>query len=120
MENATITDVFVGREDHGILTLWLQLQGDGWGVGYGGYSLDQWDEQEGRRVGSSLLADLILALFDTFEVDSLDKLKGKPCRYDGEHADKFGSSGARLGHFTKNRWVDFKVLAQQAREKEKV
>ena len=32
VENAKITYVQLGYEDHGILTLMLGLEGDGWGV----------------------------------------------------------------------------------------
>ena len=41
IKNARITRTTLGVEDHGILTAFLHLEGDGWGIGFGGYALDE-------------------------------------------------------------------------------
>lgn len=51
IKNARIESTMLGYEDHGILTAFVTVGGDGWGCGFGGYGLDQWSE--GRRSGSA-------------------------------------------------------------------
>lgn len=104
-ENATITRVEIGIEDHGILTMGVWLEGDGWGVMYGGFALDRYDKTLKRRVGTELLAECVLRLLETFKVQQLDELKGKPCRVETEGA---GGRALKIGHFTQNRWFSFK------------
>ena len=36
--NGRIKSTFLGREDHGILTAYLQIEGESWGCGFGGLS----------------------------------------------------------------------------------
>lgn len=34
--NARATNITIGKEDHGLITSWVYLEGDGWGQGFGG------------------------------------------------------------------------------------
>ena len=40
IENGKITSTYLGIEDHGILTYWLQVSFDGMGCGFGGYCIE--------------------------------------------------------------------------------
>jgi hypothetical protein len=104
IENAHISRVDIEVEDHGILTMGVWLEGDGWGVMFGGYTLDRWSDEKKRREGTELLAECVLRLLDTFKVGRLSDLSGLPCRVETE-----GWCGKvqRIGHFTQNRWFSF-------------
>jgi hypothetical protein len=108
-ENAVIKSVDVFIEDHGILTMYLNIEGEGWGCGAGGYALDSYNKALDKRIGSSLLAAALLELFRVFEVSHLNKLVGLPCRVETEG---LGGGIIRLGHFTKNKWFSWKKLAE--------
>lgn len=107
IQNATIDSIGVGSEDHGILTMFIRISGDGWGVGIGGYALDQYDKAKKRRVGSALLADAVIRLCEVFEVGDIFKLIGKPCR---AVTSGLGGRCHRIGHFTKDKWFDWEEL----------
>lgn len=75
---AKVTDVRLFIEDHGILTLFVDLDFGGSGQSFGGISLDSYDEDLKRRVGHAIGTDFILQMLSLFQVSSLDKIKGKP------------------------------------------
>jgi len=79
-ELARVEDVSLEIEDHGILTCWLYLdKEEGFHQGFGGYSLDGYDETLKRRVGSAAGLDWILRLLQIFGVNKLEKIKGRMC-----------------------------------------
>lgn len=112
IENARIADVMIGYEDHGILTMNLTLEGEGWGVGFGGYALNAYDDVKRDRVGHAMLAEAVMRLLRTFEVNEVSKLKGLPCRVDTEGC---GGRAHRIGHFLKDRWFSWQELADEYR-----
>ncbi|HEL1790804.1 TPA: hypothetical protein TXV07_002157, partial [Streptococcus suis] len=59
IENVKITKTFLGREDHGILTCYLTVEGYGFGVSIGGYCLDKYDEHKKKRVAFHKSFELI-------------------------------------------------------------
>ncbi|WP_105206204.1 hypothetical protein [Streptococcus suis] len=65
IENVKITKTFLGREDHGILTCYLTVEGDGFGVSIGGYCLDKYDEHKRKRVAYHKSFELIDRTKDT-------------------------------------------------------
>ena len=67
-EEAIVHSVFYGREDHGILTCYLHMGGDGWGQAFGGICLD---EKTGPDFRDSVCS--------FFGVRTLDEIKGKRC-----------------------------------------
>ena len=93
IQNAVIRGVMLGREDHGIPTAFVQLDYDGRSQGFGGYGLD-----------GAAMSVFVLGVLDTLEVESWEKLVGKPCRADAEH-----TTVHRIGHFLKDRWFDPKA-----------
>ncbi len=66
-EIAKVTSVDLFVEDHGILTMFVQLRWGSGGAGYGGFSMDR----------SAFCADLIHSTIDFFGVDRLEKAVGK-------------------------------------------
>lgn len=80
-ELAKISSVFLGIEDHGILTMSISLVGieGGWGQGYGGHSFGHTDSKTGEFIGHPSGSEMIHALIDTFNVERLEQLKGKYC-----------------------------------------
>lgn len=67
-------------EEHGILTFFLDLDKEsGMQQGFGGYSLDGYDEKLKRRIGTDAGMDFVLQMLQIFHVDRLEKIKGKMC-----------------------------------------
>lgn len=66
---ATVERLFLGVEDHGLLTLDLHLAGPSWGQSFGGYALDgKPDTPSGDRVptvwGMAYIAAIVKVLGD--------------------------------------------------------
>ena len=80
-ELAKISKVYLGIEDHGILTMSISFVGadGGWGQGYGGHCFGHHDRNSDEFIGHPIGAEMIHALLDTFKVDTLEALKGKYC-----------------------------------------
>ena len=99
---AKIVGTSFGREDHGIMTFFIHVEGDGWGCGFGGYALDKWDAQKKKRVGTAEGMESLIRIMETLEVDSWEKVKGQYVRVVLEdHAIK------KLGHVIKDKWFSF-------------
>lgn len=113
IENARIKDTMLGVEDHGILTAYVHLEGDGWGVGFGGYAMDSWDQSKKRRLGTAFGTEYILRLLDVIGVSKWEDLKGKYCRVETEG---LGGGARRIGHITKDKWFDPKALAEEFKD----
>jgi len=78
-ELGKIESVFFGKESHGILSFMIHIDLDkGGGQGFGGFALDDYDKEKKRRVGCAAGGDLILQLLNLFNVNELDKIKGRP------------------------------------------
>jgi hypothetical protein len=67
----------ISREDHGILTVFLDLDYGGSVQGIPLYALDFWDKDEERRAGHKASIEFIMALMDAFGVDDFSKIEGK-------------------------------------------
>ena len=109
IKNAKITGTTLGREDHGIMTAWLHLEGDGWGVGFGGYGLDSYDKDAKKRIGHAYGMAFIMGVLDVVGVDSWEKLKGQHVRVETEG---WGGKAHRIGHIMSDKWFDPKALAE--------
>lgn len=111
--NARIGGTFLGREDHGILTAYVTLEGGGWGQGFGGYALDTWSEKAKRRVGTAFGLDFIDGVLRVVGVESWEALTGKYVRYRRDSGGKLSA----IGHITENKWFapDEMVAAHDAR-----
>lgn len=107
-QNAKITVVMLGYEDHGIFTCMVGLQYDGGGQSFGGYGLDEWNENEKQRVGTAYGLDWIIQLLKVLEVHNIKELEGQPVRVEADHSKVY-----RIGHFLKEQWFDPEVLRKK-------
>jgi len=99
--NGKIKSTFLGIEDHGMLTYFLNIEGESWGQGFGGHACG----------GKTFLPESIRMLLEALEVDSWEELKGKYVRVEGG-TDKLH----RIGHITKNQWYDITEHSKKCRE----
>jgi len=90
-ENAKITKVFLGREDHGIPTCFVTLTGPSWGQGFGGYDI--------RYYG----IDMLMSIIETVGCSSWEELPGNHCRVKRE--TRLGPIKA-IGHITDDKWYE--------------
>ena len=80
-------------EDHGILTCFVNVEKEeGFHQGFGGYSLDGYDEDLKRRKGTAGGMDWVLRLLQIFHVDRLEKIVGKMCYVLYYNEDGFNST----------------------------
>ena len=110
IENAKITDTFLGREDHGILTCYLTVEGDGFGVIIGGYCLDKYDEHKNKRVAFHKSFDLIARILEVVGVNSWEELQGKHIRV---KSNGFGGRVTKIGNLIKEDWFDFDTFFKE-------
>lgn len=105
IENAKITSTFLGREDHGIMTAYVNVQYDTAShQGFGGYALDKpvgekgvFRERQGVRAGM----EFVVGVLGAVGVDSWEELKGKHVRIDHDWSKIY-----RVGHIIENKWFD--------------
>lgn len=88
IENAKICRVQLGYEDHGILTSFIHVKGEGWGQGFGG-----------RGLSGKYMAEWVEHVLKTLEVDDWSDLLGTICRVERTDGMLTG-----LGHFLKDQW----------------
>ncbi len=106
-ENAKITSTFLGKEDHGIFTCYINLKGDGWGVSLGGYALDGWVDDLGKRVATNKGLELIAEILHVVGVDSWEKLTGRYIRIEGYG---LGKRITKFGNLIEDNWLDFETF----------
>lgn len=106
---ATIKRTTLGVEDHGILTATLHVQGDGWGVGVGGYSLDEPKrDEDGKflgRVPTAYGFDHVVKIMTTVGVDSWEELVGREVIVLFSTPDGWGSQSIGIAHISDERRV---------------
>lgn len=90
--NAKIDNVFLGIEDHGILTFFLHLEFESYRQSYGGYSL------EGPNCWKTLKEILYIV-----EEDDWNKLKGKYIRVKYK-TDEWNKPIYAIGNIVKDKW----------------
>ena len=115
--NAKITSTKLGYEDHGIMTCWLFLEGNGWGGGFGGYGLDDYDKEKERRVATAQGLEAIIQLMKALDVENWENLKGKYIRC--EIGKIGGGRGVtKVGHLIKDQWFSFEEFFNKEKENE--
>lgn len=104
--NAQIDETFFGREEHGILTCYLYLKGNGFGVGLGGRALDEYDKNKKRRIATQEGFELIEHILDVVGVKKWEDLVGKYIRIELSEVG-IGYKATRIGNLIKDDWLDF-------------
>ena len=105
-----ITNTELGYEDHGIFTCFLHIEGDGWGCGFGGYSLDSPDKTLQRRKGTAEGMEAIIQIIRTLDVNSWEKVKGQYVRVVLKDRRI-----KKIGHIIKDNWFSFEDFFNQER-----
>ena len=103
IENALIEKVDLSMADHGCLTLAMTLQGEGWGVVYGGYCLGKGylGADDDFFDGSVAGMEYLMRIMDTVGVERFQDLKGKYIRV----ATKgWGDCVKIVGNILKDKW----------------
>lgn len=105
IKNAVITSADLSMEDHGVLTLWISIEGDGWGCSLGGYCLGKGYLGAKEFEGSPKGIEEIMRVMDVVGVSRFSDLVGKSIRVDT--GDGWGSPIKKFGHILKNKWFDY-------------
>ena len=104
IKNAQIKSTFLGREDHGIFTFYLDVCIADGGCAIGGYALDNYDETQKRRICDQKGLQLIDEIIRVVGVDSWEKLNGKyiriKCRGRGQTVNE-------IGNLIDDKWLNF-------------
>lgn len=98
----------LGYERHGILSIYITIEGDGWGCAFGGYALDTYDDALKRRVGTAFGCQFLIEVLRVVGVDSWETLTGQYVRVETEGWGRI----RKLGHITKDQWFDPVVLVE--------
>lgn len=105
IRNAKIRSVQLGFEDHGILTCWLNLDYGGSVQGFGGYGFSHRPRGD-KDVGAPDLADYLIGILRTLEVDAWEKLPGTPIRVETNGEGGCALTILRIGHLLKDQWFN--------------
>lgn len=106
IENAQITNVSLTMEDHGCLTFWLTLEGDGWGCGVGGYCIGK-----GYLGATDFTAErgdgleAMMRIMDVVGVSKWEDLKGKYLRVQFPGIG-WGDKVSTIGNLLKDKWFN--------------
>lgn len=105
IENVQITDVSISMADHGCLTFWITVEGDGWGCNIGGYCIGKGylGAKEFSEYAPGLEA--MMRIMDTVGVERWEDLKGKYIRIKDEG---WGSTINCIGNLIKDKWFNLK------------
>jgi hypothetical protein len=99
--NVKATSTFIGKEDHGVFTIGVELSGSGIGIMYGGYGYTNMPEYH-------VLA--MIELIRVFDVAQWEKIPGKFCR-----AKLEGSRVVAVGHLIEDIWFSFDNYREDAK-----
>lgn len=103
IENAKITSIDLSMEDHGVLTLNMTLNGNGWGCVYGSYVLGKGYLGAKKFEGSVKGIEYIMRIMDTVGVSRFQDLKN---RYIRVATKGWGSIIKIIGNVIEDKWFD--------------
>lgn len=107
IENARIKSVDLSIADHGCMTLEMTIEGDGWGVVYGGRVLGKGylgcDDEffEGSAAGM----ESIIRIMDVVGCERFNEMKGEYLRVATEG---WGGRVEIIGNIVQDKWFDAK------------
>ena len=114
---ARIKSTHLGAEDHGILTAYLHCEGDGWGIGVGGYGLDAPVEVDGKfshREPTAYGFDHVIQMMRTVGAASWEKLPGCEVLVLFDSTNSWGSTAKGIAHISDEKRV--LILQEHANE----
>ena len=94
---ARIKSTSLGVENHGIMSSYLHLEGDHWGQGFGGLSLDEYDPVAKRRKPHLAMGLWIAGCLRVADASDWNDLPGKFVR-----AERDGGLIKRIRHILKD------------------
>jgi hypothetical protein len=104
-QNAKILSARITTEDHGCLSIWLMLEFDGSGQGFGGYALDDKPKKktaDSEREPHANCGLFIRRVMDVVGVGNWDQLEGQIIRVRKE--DPWNSPIHAIGNAVKDKW----------------
>lgn len=107
IKTAKIIRADISMEDHGCLVIELTLEGDGWGVVFGGYSLGHGYLGCKDFVGYKECSEALMRIMDTVGVERFSELKGKTIRVVEEG---FSNPIRKIGNATADKWFSYDDL----------
>ena len=105
IKNAQITGTMLGREDHGIFTFMIFVKFEGCSCGIGGYALDHYDKELGKRVYSAKSLEAVSKILDVVGVDRWENLNGKYIRIKD---NGWGSTIDEIGNLMEDKWFNLR------------
>ena len=105
IRNAKITGTMLGREDHGILTFFIDVEFGSAVCGVGGYALDYYDSDTKRRVYSPRSMEAISRIMETVGVAKWEDLTGKYIRVKD---NGWGSPIDEIGNLMEEKWFNLR------------
>lgn len=105
IKNAQITGTMLGREDHGIFTFMIFVKCEGWQCGIGGYALDYYDKETGKRVYSTKSLEAVSKILDVVDVGRWEDLNGKYIRIKD---NSLGSTIDEIGNLMEEKWFNLR------------
>ena len=101
--NAKITSTSITMADHGCLTFWVTVEGSGFGVSIGGYSIGHGYLGASKFDGNGPGLEAMMRIMDTVGVDTWEDLKGKYIRIESNGLMKPVN---KIGHLIDDKWFD--------------
>ena len=115
--NAKITSVSISMADHGCLTFTIFLEGEGWGVGYGGYCIghgylgaDDFKAKNGKGL------EAMMRIMDTVGAEKWEQLPGKYVRV---KTNGWGDTVDIIGNLIKDKWFNIKEFFESNKKEQK-
>lgn len=105
IENAKITDVSLTFADHGCLTFYVTVEGNGWGVSIGGYCIGKGHLGAKEFTSTDKGLVVMMKIMDAIGVDKWEDIKGKYCRVE---MGSWGDRVYKIGNIITDKWVDLK------------
>ena len=105
IENVRIKSTSITMADHGCLTFWLNVEGNCWGCGIGGYmnGVGHLGATEWKGNGTAIVA--MMKIMDTVGVEKWEDLEGQYMRIESEG---WGSTIHKIGNLIEDKWFDLK------------
>ena len=101
--NAKITSTSITMADHGCLIFWVTVEGSGFAVSIGGYSIGHGYLGASEFDGNGHGLEAMMRIMDTVGIDTWEDLKGKYIRIE---SNGLGKPVKKIGHLIDNKWFD--------------